>query len=800
MHINTQTSSIAIIQLTLGTEVLNLGLFTGKINEATSPHSALFKKLKINEQIIASYARISRRLLLLFQQDLQITLDKDNNIIALYLNNNGLSSQSITRTTLLKQQLLLATTSGAEHQMTSLPFQDVFTHPTPLALDIIKQRWDKKGGCIKALRRLGLLARYNEQAREQFFACSNRIYLDKAYEQSLFTTHKILEWYRKKLLSLKINLALGCVVPDYYTLMLPRIKTRHIQLTQYGEQVVSSKRLKRIVSRALRNLCRESAFWQCYGSVLHQEAFLQLEQEAANTGVSLSSLISDATSTQTSIPSYYELTPSLNGKEPQKAQTIFAHTERIRTELRQLQLQEWHLINILLTRLSTQLQLSRSLVYLTINDLRALPRSKEKLNRLIEQRYQAWNLQNEYLLPKSFSLHELELLRPNTQSEETQLSSSTSFRVSGNQRSICGIAVSMKPNRSLNTLPKNSFLIADNVTAEQVVACQHIRGIILRQGGYLSHAAIIAREKNVPMLVQYPVDTIPDGTPIIVHTSNQIDVLSNRLSSWLFLENITAQIKPGNKAYRLALLNRDGFAVPPSIVLPHQAVKHINDLLSSADPHHLWQEYRTELKQILTCLTTDNSSIIVRSSSTVEDGTEHSYAGIFYSQPHINNIDELIAAIKTAWQTMHDKKSIIQKYNRDDSLKLNLLIQQYIKGKAGGVLFTQSTQPGLMHLELTAQGIEGVTEGNSSLNSLHIDATGQVIQAIGDQHILSTQEYQALYQLGQQLETLFEAPQDIEWVIMDQKIYIIQSRNIALKNAVESTVNDFLLTKRCSET
>ena len=44
--------------------------------------------------------------------------------------------------------------------------------------------------------------------------------------------------------------------------------------------------------------------------------------------------------------------------------------------------------------------------------------------------------------------------------------------------------------------------------------------------------------------------------------------------------------------------------------------------------------------------------------------------------------------------------------------------------------------------------------------------------------MLCHEQYQALYQLGRELETLFGAPQDVEWVIAEEQIYIIQSRDI----------------------
>jgi phosphoenolpyruvate synthase/pyruvate phosphate dikinase len=205
--------------------------------------------------------------------------------------------------------------------------------------------------------------------------------------------------------------------------------------------------------------------------------------------------------------------------------------------------------------------------------------------------------------------------------------------------------------------------------------------------------------------------------------------------------------------------------------------------LASLQEGKLGQEYYEELKSVFNLLTQIRLPLIIRSSTNLEDSSHYSYAGIFYSQPNINTVEELISAITTSWQNLINRAETIKQYSGETRVTLNLIVQSYIKGQFGGVLFTERSTPGLMQVEIAAGGAEGVTLGNNALTSLSIDEKGQPVHAIGEKNILSNDEYQELYRLGRELEVLYGAPQDIEWVIADKKIYIIQSRDISKRDS-----------------
>ncbi len=808
IQINTNSEcSLGTIQLTIENQSIYLGLFTHLIsNSNKSSQSASFQeKYGLKEEKLTKLSVMTRNLLLLFQQDIELTLDQEHRITLIKLHHNHHDSRVFNRHILLKHYQMLPGLIQ-EQRFTSLPLQETFVNPTPLLLSILKQRWSDAGGCLKALRKLGLLIKKKEITQEQFIVFYNQIYIDNAFEQAIFSSNKLLAWIRNKVVRLQFRLAAESILQDYHMLIAPKTQLRIMKLTEYLHQPLSVRELQRILNRALTALYKQSAMWQFYSSLLHQDAFRQLQIAATKTSSNLSELLHSSFEAPQSITnaSFYELSDQSNFKINLKQKSnsnlrdSFLNTEYVRTHVRQFQLKEWQLINLLLERLTQQLELPLSLSYLTMNELRSLPKNRSTLIELLKDRYTTWKLQNKHQFPNAFSLHDIEQLPLNaTEQIADSQSQSAALRVAGKQRICTGTAIVYKEGLNLEALERCNILIADNLLPEQILSCQHIKGIILKKGGYLSHSAIIAREKNIVMIAQFPMSTIEDKDKLVIHSGNQVSILKNKFIEWDFLEAQKDNLTIGNKAQRLAVLSHNRFNIPESILLKHNSIKKIYDLVSSSNKNPLWPEYFEELKQLFEQVA-GQTSIIVRSSTNLEDSSFYSYAGIFYSQANITSIDEFISALCASWENMIQRHELIKEYSGENKINLNLIIQPYIKGQVGGVLFTQSELSELMCIEVASNGIEGVTEGNGAVASLHINALGQTLYEQGEKDILTPKQYRDLYQLGRQLETLFGKAQDIEWIIVDQQLYVIQCRDISDKgrlidSSTESHISNNIL-------
>lgn len=77
----------------------------------------------------------------------------------------------------------------------------------------------------------------------------------------------------------------------------------------------------------------------------------------------------------------------------------------------------------------------------------------------------------------------------------------------------------------LNALTADTILIAEDMTPAEFAALplEHIKGLVLRQGGLTSHTAILARAAGIPALLNCALDdvTLSNGTGLILNANEQ---------------------------------------------------------------------------------------------------------------------------------------------------------------------------------------------------------------------------------------------------------------------------------------
>ena len=91
----------------------------------------------------------------------------------------------------------------------------------------------------------------------------------------------------------------------------------------------------------------------------------------------------------------------------------------------------------------------------------------------------------------------------------------------------------------LESIPPGSILVAKNITANHIAAIAKVKGIIVETGGKTSHGAIVARELNIPAIVN-----AVDATSIL---SNGIEV---------FLDGDAGVVYPATAAQDLPAVDR----------------------------------------------------------------------------------------------------------------------------------------------------------------------------------------------------------------------------------------------------
>lgn len=223
----------------------------------------------------------------------------------------------------------------------------------------------------------------------------------------------------------------------------------------------------------------------------------------------------------------------------------------------------------------------------------------------------------------------------------------------------------------------------------------------------------------------------------------------------------------GNKSANLKLLESAKFRVPPLIDVPATSITQV------------------ELEKIVSEKFSKEMLFAVRSSASVEDGSDKSYAGHFCSELGV---------------AFH---SLFQSYQKvSDSLKGfdgRIIIQQFIPSRKSGVLFTDNGH-GLIVVNSNFGLCKTVVEGQAcdefyltkevklirkciapkKLPLEYIENEIKFTEA-NSESSLNTQELNELAMECKKIEAFFGCPQDIEWCFYDEKLYILQARPITRK-------------------
>ncbi len=198
----------------------------------------------------------------------------------------------------------------------------------------------------------------------------------------------------------------------------------------------------------------------------------------------------------------------------------------------------------------------------------------------------------------------------------------------------------------------------------------------------------------------------------------------------------------------------------------------------------------------------------VRSSATAEDLPHASFAGQQDTYLNIIGKEAILRHISKCWASLFTDRAVIYRIQNgfDHShVYLSVIVQKMVFPQASGILFTadpitsnrkvlsidasfglgEALVSGLVsadcyrvqegeivdkRIATKNLGIYGRKEGGTETKQ--IDPNQQKTQTLADEQILQ------LARIGRQIEAYFGCPQDIEWCLVDDTFYIVQSRPI----------------------
>ncbi|KIL34454.1 phosphoenolpyruvate synthase [Cohnella kolymensis] len=200
----------------------------------------------------------------------------------------------------------------------------------------------------------------------------------------------------------------------------------------------------------------------------------------------------------------------------------------------------------------------------------------------------------------------------------------------------------------------------------------------------------------------------------------------------------------------------------------------------------------------------------VRSSATAEDLPHASFAGQQDTYLNIIGIEAILQHISKCWASLFTDRAVIYRMQNEfdhSQVYISVIVQRMVFPQASGILFTadpitsnrkllsidagfglgEALVSGLVsadcykvqegeivnkRIATKKMAIYGLKEGGTETQQ--IDPDQQKTQTLTEQQILQ------LARIGRQIEAYFGYPQDIEWCLVDDTFYIVQSRPITI--------------------
>jgi pyruvate,water dikinase len=206
--------------------------------------------------------------------------------------------------------------------------------------------------------------------------------------------------------------------------------------------------------------------------------------------------------------------------------------------------------------------------------------------------------------------------------------------------------------------------------------------------------------------------------------------------------------------------------------------------------------------------------VAVRSSATAEDLSDASFAGQQDTYLNVSGKD-LTGSVQKCWSSLFTSRAIFYREKQGfdhNKVSMAVIVQKMIDADKAGVMFTVNPvtcEEGQIIIEAVWGLGEGIVSGTITPDHYVLDKnTGKTVSAAVaskrimfardettgktiemevpqekvDAEILTENEIRRLTELAKKVEQHYGKPQDIEWAIEGENIYLLQSRPVtALK-------------------
>ena len=289
----------------------------------------------------------------------------------------------------------------------------------------------------------------------------------------------------------------------------------------------------------------------------------------------------------------------------------------------------------------------------------------------------------------------------------------------------------------------------------------------------------------------------------------------------------------GGKGASLARMTALGMPVPPGFVVPASELEdtlagtvaavraalargedgtdlagvaeEVQELVASADSKG---EFPARVAEAYERLGGGELPVAVRSSATAEDSEAASFAGQQETYLHVRGVAEIVERIRDCWGSFFTERALFYRREKGSltDLGMAVVVQRMVQPDVSGVMFTIDPTKGRrdrMVVEAVFGLGEGVVSGQLTPDHYVLARDGRVKRtrlhsqpyAIvhdpdggvreeqlpperGEAQTLGDEQLARLAKVGIDLEERLGGPQDIEWAMQDDELFVLQSRPV----------------------
>lgn len=215
----------------------------------------------------------------------------------------------------------------------------------------------------------------------------------------------------------------------------------------------------------------------------------------------------------------------------------------------------------------------------------------------------------------------------------------------------------------------------------------------------------------------------------------------------------------GSKAANLASLLQAGFRIPEGVVITTAAGEDVTEALANRVLAHLGE-----------------TPLAVRSSAAAEDLPDASYAGQYESYLGVQGLEQLKTAVAACRDSVHSKRVSTYSGGAGESA-MAVLVQPMVDADAAGVAFSAHPVTGARD-QVVVNAVVGLGDRlvSGEVNPDQWVVDGESVD--GPAGVLDRSQIRQVAELTKRVETHFGSPQDIEWAIDGDTLWLLQARPI----------------------